>query len=876
MHLYEKQSLPFEARAADLVSQLTLEEKVHQLVHEAAAIPRLGIREWDWWNEASHGVIPAVFQVFEEATSFPTCLAMSQTWNPKLIEEVAAAISDEMRALWNISGKELDYWCPTVNMGRDTRWGRNDESFGEDPHLAGKLAAAYVRGIQGYDSKYIKAVATPKHFAANNSEYNRCRGSSNVDEATLREYYLPVFERCVREGGAYSIMTSYNRINGVPSSANHHLIGDILRKEWGFKGYIVSDDGAVGDVGPNTALMFGDIRGQFYGKTMEEACGLSINAGTDICTGHEHKFYLLEAVKQGITSEKVLDRALIRTFTARFLMGEFDDLEKNPYYSIGKEYICSDTNAALAKQSATESLTLLRNEGGLLPINPKKAKKLAIIGPNAIYRQLGSYSIGDNPRIIANTKVFIPPLTGIKEEAKKLGIEISYAKGWQYAKRNHMFGDDPQIPVLLHEAEESGKTVKEYLNDRIPECEKEFHEQRHKDFMKFFKDAPVVESRHPVIDPDLDRSNEELFEEALQTAAEADIAIVIAGTDPSVTREGKDRDSLALPYDQDKKIQQILKANPNTVVVIISSGPAIGDFLDMTPGILYATYAGESQGAAIADVLFGNYNPSGRTTETWYINDSDQPHISEYGIRPFDTSNEMGRTYLYYLGKVRFPFGYGLSYTDFKYSNFKLDKKEYDANDTIKASIDVTNSGSCAGTDVIQLYFRKFGQYDNKPYKQLHGFDKIYLKSGETKTVTIEVPIKDIKFWNSWKEKFAVESGDYRVWFGSNCEQDAVLAMEEIKISGEWKAPLSAVTLIADSSIIGVGELSEIELSATLEDAVHLNSSEQPFYVSSSDEGVAILVNGRIKGVSQGVAKITAELTLDGITKSDSIGICVV
>jgi beta-glucosidase len=873
MYTFEDQSLSFEARAADLVGRLTLEEKIAQLVHTASAIPRLGIREWDWWNEASHGVIPAVFQKFEEATSFPTCLAMSQTWNPALIEEVATVISDEMRALWNLNGKELDYWCPTVNMGRDTRWGRNDEAFGEDPFLAGKLAAAYVRGIQGKDPRYLKAISTPKHFAANNSEYNRCRGSSNMDEATLREYYLPVFERCVREGGAYSIMTSYNRINGVPSSANHHLIGEILRQEWGFKGYIVSDDGAVGDVGPNIALMFGDIRGQFYGKTMEEACGLSINAGTDICTGTEHNFYLLGAVKQGITSEKILDRALIRTFTARFRLGEFDDPKQNPYYSIGMESICSEANAALARRAATESITLLRNDG-ILPIDPKKVKKIAVIGPNAIYRQLGSYSIGDNPRIVANTRVFIPPLAGICAEAQKQGIEVAYAKGWQYAIRQHGF-EQPQIPVLLHEAEEAGKTVKEYLDDRVPDCEREFHKKRHAQFMEFFMNAPIVESRHPIADPDLGRPEEELFAEALKAAEAADVVVVVAGTDPNVTREGKDRESLALPYDQDGKIQQILKVNKNVVTIIISSGPTIGDFLDKVPGLLYATYAGESQGAAIADVLFGRYNPSGRTTESWYIQDSDQPHISEYGIRPFDTSNEMGRTYLYYLGKVRFPFGYGLSYTKFTYANLQLNQSALDANDTLTASIDVTNAGDRDGTDVLELYFRKTGRYDNKPYKQLQGFAKVFLKPGETKTVSISVPVSELKFWNSWRAQYAVEAGDYKVWFGSNSQADAVLASGMVKVSGQWNAPLSAITMLADRSILKVGESTSLELSATLENAVHLKACDQPIVITSSDESVAIIVCGMVKAVGTGAAKITAELTIGGVTKTDSIGICV-
>ena len=875
MYIFQDQSLPFEARAADLVGRLTLDEKIHQLVHTASAIPRLGVREWDWWNEASHGVIPAVFQIFDEATSFPTCLAMSQTWNPELIEKVSTAISDEMRALWNTIGKELDYWCPTVNMGRDPRWGRNDENFGEDPFLAGKLASAYVRGIQGNDPKYLKAISTPKHFAANNSEYNRCTGSSNMDEATLREYYLPVFERCVREGGACSIMTSYNRVNGVPSSANHHLIRDILREEWGFKGYIVSDDGAVGDVGPNTALMFNQNRGHFYGKTMEEACALSLNAGTDICTGIEHSFYLMDAVKQGITSEKYLDRALIRTFTARFRLGEFDDPKKVPYYSIGKESICSGKNADLAKKAALESIVLLKNDGDILPLNPKKVKKLAVIGPNAIYRQLGSYSIGGNPSIVSDTRVSVPPLTGIRAEAEKQGIKVTYAKGWQFTKRDEFKFELPSNEVILREAKDAGKSVEDYFKDRVPERERESQEKRREEFKKFFVNRPAVQPRHPVDDPDKDRPDGELFADALKAAADADAVVVVAGTDSSVTREGCDRSTLALPYDQDGKILQILKANPNTIVVCISSGPTIGEFLDRVPGMLCATYAGESQGAAIADVLFGNYNPSGRTTESWYIKDCDLPHISEYGIRPFDTSNEMGRTYLYYLGKVRFPFGYGLSYTKFSYTDFKLNKTEFDANDTLKASINVTNVGDRAGNDVFEFYFRKKRLYDNKPYKQLVGFGKTYLEPGETKTVTVEVPLKEFKFWNSWRKQYAVEAGDYSVWFGADCEADEALARAEIKVSGEWNAPLSAVTMLAESSILKVGEESELALSATLENAVHLKACEQPIVITSSDENVAIIVSGRVKAVGSGAAKLTAELTLNGVTKTDSIGICV-
>ncbi len=866
---YEDSSLPFEARAADLVSRLTLEEKALQLSHDAPAIPRLNIRAWNWWNEASHGVTPAVVQEFKQATCFPTCLAMSQTWNEELITQVTTVISDEIRALRNTIGKELDYWCPTVNMGRDPRWGRNDENFGEDPYLAGKLAAAYVRGLQGNDPKYLKAVSTPKHFAANNSEYNRCNGSSDMDEATLREYYLPVFERCVREGGAYSIMTSYNRVNGVPSSANEHLVREILREEWGFKGYIVSDDGAVGDVGPNTGLMFGKLRGQFYAKTMPEASALCLKTGTDICTGAEHDLFLMDAVKQGLVTEKDLDRSLIRVFTARFRLGEFD--QPRPFGQFNEDTLCTDAAGALARKTAAESLALLKNEGGLLPVSDQ-VRKITVIGPNAIYRQFGSYSIGGNPRSDCDTRVSVPPLQGILAEADKRGIQVDYQKGWNMAKRE--FSRPEPSAVLKRAAQDAGMTPEDYLKNRVPEAEREFRHSKFAAFMEFMR-RPMVTPRHPVDDPFLDKSDEELFQAALDSARDADLVIVVAGTDPSVTREGADRLTMALPYDQDEKIKRLLAVNPRVAVVLVVSGPVTGSFLDQTPAVLCATYAGESQGSAIADVLFGNICPSGHLSETWFFRDSDLPHIREYGIRPFDTATERGRTYLYYLGDVRYPFGFGLSYTSFAYRNFRLDREAYDANDTCRVTVDVTNTGNRTGAAVPQLYFRKIALYDNKPLRQLIGFTKVTLDPGESKTVTFRVPVCELKYWNSWKKCFEVESGEYAFWIGEHCEDKDASEPVRVQISGRWDAPLSAVTMLSDRSLFTPGDAAPIRLTATLTDARRLCAEDMPFTFVSSDETVARIENGQIRALKPGAVRLTARLTLNGVTAEDSIGICV-
>ncbi len=867
MEKYLDQKHPFMLRALDLVSHLTTEEKILQLGSSAPAVPRLGIRSFNYWNEASHGVIP-VFQFFEEATSFPACLALSNTWNPELVEAVAAGISDEMRALYNLNGKELSYWCPTVNMGRDTRWGRNDEAFGEDPLLAGKLAAAYVRGIQGYDKKYIKAVSTPKHFAVNNSEYNRNSGSSNVDEATLREYYLPVFERCYREGGAKSVMTSYNRINGVPASANKFLMQHILYDEWGFDGYSVSDAGAVGDVGPNKNLMWDQVRGHFYGKTMAEACALSLNAGTDICTGNEYKMYLQEALDKGLTDEDAMDRALVRCFTIRMMLGEFDEQEKQPYVSLGKADICSEAHAATALKAAEESLVLLKNNG-LLPLDAKKIKKLLVVGPNAIYRQMGSYSIGG----AADTRVCVPPLKGIQEAAEGLGIKVVYAKGWNITHRP--LGALPGSEVLLREARDAGKELKDYLEDRLPEDVKQRNREAEAERVARINDIPP-QPRHPVNDQYAGKDDDELFADALKKAAEADAVIVIAGTDPSVTSEGRDRATLALPYNQNEKIIRLAETNPNTAVVLISVGPVTGAFIDAVPSLLYAVYAGESQGSAVASVLFGSVNPGGRASETWYNDDSELPHISEYGIRVHDTMNQMGRTYLYWLGEPKFAFGFGLSYTSFAYSGFRLSKKELDANEILTVTAEVANTGKRAGYETVQLYVRKINCYDNKPYKQLAGFKKVWLEPGETKTVEINLPLSELKYWNYVHERFMVENGDYRVWFGRSSSEKDIIASGDIKISGLWKAPLSAVTLRCLKRILQAGETADIALSASLMDASHPDTSTLPFIITSSDESVAVIENGKIRAVGSGLCLITASLTLDGVTKTSVLPIKVI
>ncbi len=857
MEAYQDTGRSFEERALDLISRMTLEEKISQLSFDAPAIPRLGIRAWTWWNEASHGVLP-VFQSFAEASSFPVCLAMANTWDPALVRETASAISDEMRALYNLNGKELDYWCPTVNMGRDPRWGRNDEAFGEDPVLAGTLAAAYVQGIQGDDGRYLKAISTPKHFAVNNSEYNRNSASSNVDEATLREYFLPVFERCFREGKAQSVMTAYNRISGVPCSVNEHLLQDILRDEWGFDGYVVSDDGAVGDIGPNYNLMWGQPRGHFYASTMQEGAALALNAGTDICCGNDYKVWMKTALEEGLTTEDALDRALVHAFTARFRLGEFDPAENVPWHNLREETICSEAHAATALKAAEASLTLLRNEDDFLPLKAEKTKNLLVIGPNAIYRQLGSYSIGG----YADTRVSVTPLAGIRALGEKLGFSVAYAKGWHILEVP-LEGEN-RFPVLERAAEENGMGMDEYFDARTPEPVKELNRQLAERRSQRAQLPPPV-PRHPVDDPDLGKSGEVLWSEALAAAREADAVIVIAGTDPGVTSEGRDRATLALPYEQDEKLRELLGVNPNVAAVLVTSGPVTGQFLSEVPGILWAAYGGESQGTAIARVLFGEISPSGRSCETWYNSDDELPHISDYGIRPLDTPNQMGRTYQYWLGKPMFPFGHGLSYTRFEYSDFRLNAREFSPNNMIEVSVTLRNCGGMEASEVIQLYGRKLGLWHNQAYRRLLAFEKVTLRPGEEQRVALCFPVSELKVWHTPGKKYVVPEGEWYLWLGRSAGTDAEIAGEKITVRGVWDAPMSAVTLRCSRRILAVGETVKLHPAATLLDAVRVGTENAR--IESSDERVLKAENGAVTALKPGLCLVKMSLEHGGIRK---------
>ncbi|MBN1609490.1 MAG: glycoside hydrolase family 3 C-terminal domain-containing protein [Polyangiaceae bacterium] len=657
----------FAERAADLVAAMTLEEKVSQMGNTAPAIPRLGIPAYQWWNEALHGVAWSGI-----ATVFPQAISLAATFDPELELEVATAISTEARVKNNIESKGLTYWSPTVNLARDPRWGRNEETYGEDPYLASRMALQFVRGMQGNDSRYLKTIATVKHYAANNIEATRFTGSSDVDERNLQELYFPAFKATAQEVG--SVMCAYNRVNGVPACADRWLLQETLRDRFGFQGYVVSDCDAVDVI----------FAGHYYAADGPEASKMALGAGTDLNCGGRFQYDLVGLVSAGELDETQIDMALRRLFLARFRLGEFDPPESVPYRSIPASALDGPEHGALALRAARESMVLLKNDG-LLPLDTASLGSVAVIGPNAAALVFGGYS-GD-----ASAPVTV--LDGIQTRVNSDGIAVSFVQG-------------------------------------------------------------------TTISSAIDESS---IEAAAQAAAVADIAIVVAGIDLSIAAEGCDRTDIALPAIQEELIEAVVAANAKTVLVLVAGAPlAVTWAEENVPAILLAGYGGQAAGTAVAEVLFGDTNPAGRLPQTYYRSLGDLPPMEDYDI----IAGKRG--YMYFDGEVLYPFGHGLSYTEFAYGNLKLKPTTLSEAEELTISFEVTNTGSRAGDEVAQVYVHDAEASVPVPIKQLKRFQRLRLESGETQTVTLTVPATELAFYDVDAKGWTVEPGEFEIMVGAS------------------------------------------------------------------------------------------------------------
>jgi len=677
---FQNPDLPLETRVGDLVSRLTLEEKVFQMMHNAPPIERLGIPEYNWWSEALHGVARSG----EKVTVFPQAIGLAATFSPEDIEIMGDIIATEGRAIFNQdrqSGKNagryrgLTYWTPNINIFRDPRWGRGQETYGEDPYLTGQLGAAFVRGLQGTDPVYLKASACAKHFAVHSGpEAIRHQFDVRVSLHDLWDTYLPAFRDLVVDARVSGVMCAYNRFFGQPCCGNDRLLIEILRLHWNFSGYLTSDCWAIND--------FIDFH-KTHADPLVAASDALIH-GTDLECGGIYKgdwnqykpglyIVLIEAVRSGRISEKQINRSLKRLFTVRFRLGLFDPIERQRYAAIPVDVLESSAHQSHALKMARQSIVLLKNRNSLLPLAPAKIKRLAIIGPNADDQAtpLGNYN-GIPSRVIT-------PLQGISAEASTRNLEIIYAKG------------------CGHVAADPAEPVSRYI-DRI----------RKADVIVFVGG----------ISPTLEGEEGDTGTEAIEGFSKGD------------------RTTIALPRIQTQVMKE-LKTTGRPLVFINMSGSAMAMEWEAknADAIIQAWYGGQAIGEALADILFGNVNPSGKLPVTFYRSDADLP--------PFDEYSMANRTYRYFKGIPRFPFGFGLSYTTFRYSRLEM-PSERETGADLNVRVRITNTGNREGEEVIQLYVSHLTEVSTAPLRSLQGFRRIGLKAGEYRAVEFLLSPKDL------------------------------------------------------------------------------------------------------------------------------------
>jgi beta-glucosidase len=853
-----------EVRAHDLVSRMTLEEKAEQSLNTAPAIPRLRVPAYDYWNEGLHGVARSGY-----STLFPQAIGMAATWDAPLLGQIGEVVSTEARAKYNEAVRNnihsiyfgLTIWSPNINIFRDPRWGRGQETYGEDPFLTGSLGLEFIRGLQGPDPLHPRVIATPKHFAVHSGPEST-RHSANIDPTPhdLWETYLPQFRRAIVEGQAGSIMCAYNAVDGQPACASDLLLSKILRDDWKFKGFVTSDCGAVDDFFEKTAHRFSPDK--------QHAAAAAILAGTDTNCGSTYHA-LPSAVQQHLLTEADLDRTLERLFIARMRLGLFDPPPASAYAAIPFSEGRSPAHLALSLRASLESMVLLKNDG-ILPLAPGKYKRIAVIGPNAasLAALEGNYNaVPKDPQL---------PVEAIREAFR--GSKITYAQGAPYADgvplpvpstmlretktglaglkaeyfsldANHPDASLTGKPVVTRRDAQidfdwnsaapvaglkqdafavrwTGFIVPPQAGDlefnmRLAHCYPcrdkehfvvrmdgkevstystqggEFRESTTPRFHVHFADtnphAIEVDYIHQAplfgggITMEWVPPAGLLQKEAVAAAAQSDLIVAMVGLSPELEGEemkiqvegfaGGDRTDIQLPASQVKMLTDAAATGKPMVVVLLNgSSLAAGWAQDHANAILEAWYPGEFGGKAIADTLLGSSNPSGRLPVTFYASVKDLPDFSDYAMK--------NRTYRYFTGTPLYAFGYGLSYTKFAYSGLKLNQTTLHAGDPLTVEVEVKNIGPLPGNEVAELYLTPpaSGNHGLSPHLQLEGFQRVFLRSGESRKLTFQLTPRELSEVDAQGTR-SVQPGDYGISIGGGQPLDPRAPSPSVKAS---------------------------------------------------------------------------------------------
>ncbi|WP_308441097.1 glycoside hydrolase family 3 protein [Planosporangium mesophilum] len=863
---FQNPRLPLAARVDDLVSRLTLDEKISLLHQYQPAIPRLGIRLFKAGTEALHGVAWSNDHtdngsvVTATATVFPQAVGLASTWDPALIQRVGSAVGDEARGLnaQNPTVWGLNLWAPVVNLLRDPRWGRNEEGYSEDPYLTGAISTAYGHGLEGNDPRYLKTAPTLKHYLAYNNEVRRDTTSSVVPPRVLNEYDRAAFEPAIAADAATGVMPSYNLVNGRPNTVSPEL-NDVVRSWTDKPLFNPSDAGAPANL----------TGSEHYFATQAEANAAAIKAGINSFTqdgtdptGTVNA--IRSALAQGLLSESDIDTAVGQNLSLRFRLGEFDP-DGGPYAKITPTVVNSPAHQRLARQAADEAAVLLKNTGRTLPLDASKTKKVAVVGPLSDVLYTDWYS-GALPYRVT-------PLAGVKERLGA-GATVTGSEGadritlkdvatGQYvtggtgpggaALAERATGPDPTTQfdvfdwgqgVLTLRSVANGRYVgynwSAFVNDqtqpngwfvqqmfKLEQRADGNYAIRYAGYESAYDWSQAYRTPYLTRQPDgtlnLGAATADAAtaftkdvvtsgrDSAVAAAKGADAAVVVVGSMPFINgREDHDRTDMGLAEGQEALVRAVREANPNTIVVVSNSYPTTLNWeQEHVPAILWTTHAGQETGHAVADVLFGDHNPAGRLTQTWYRSTADLPDILDYDIIAGD------RTYQYFRGTPLYPMGYGLSYTTFRYDNLRVTSPVVDSRGAIRVSVDVTNTGSRAGDEVVQLYSHAQRSRVKQPIKQLRGFNRVHLNPGQRRTVTITIKASDLAFWDVTRSRYVVESGGYDLMVGASSAD--IRATGQVRVRGEVIPPrdltrttraenfddYSGVTLVDESKVRG-------------------------------------------------------------------------
>ncbi len=847
---YMNPKLTSQERAADLVHRMTLEEKASQLVNQARAIPRLNVPAYDWWSEALHGVIA------NGTTEFPEPIGLAATFDTPRIHEMATAIgiegrikhAQDVRAGHSNIFEGLDFWAPNVNIFRDPRWGRGQETYGEDPFLSGRMAVAFVTGMQGDDPHYYRVISTPKHFAVHSGpEPTRHFTDVDVSKHDEEDTYTPAFRAAVVEGHAGSVMCAYNGINGEPACANQFLLQHTLRGAWQFQGYVVSDCGAVHDI----------FEGHRYRPTQAQASAISLQRGMDnecidfftkVKDDHDYKPYI-EAVQQGYLPESAMDTALIRLFTARMRLGMFDPSEMVPYSKIDEKELDSAAHRELARRIANQSMVLLKNDG-TLPL--KSVKRIAVIGPLADQTTvlLGNYNgtPTHTVSVLEGMKAEFPqakisyvagtqflsnqgnpvPTSVLTTPDGKPGLKAEYSSGLSLDAKSAPLTSRVEPTVDLTESnlpqeakgshglsvEWTGLLTAAETGDYLVGMKADGFARvtiGDKTVMQMYSAGSGVgrvhlEKGQPVkVHVTYGHTGESKVEAhliwapvnnapdpaAVTAAKNADIVIAVVGITSHLEGEempieepgfsGGDRTSLDMPKAEEDLVQAVA-ATGKPLVIVLMNGSALGVNWEKAHAnaILEAWYSGEEGGAAVAETLSGKNNPAGRLPVTFYKDVHQLPHFEDYSMK--------GRTYRYFEGDPLWPFGYGLSYTTFSYSDLTLPNAPINAGDPLDASVTVTNTGKVAGDEVVQVYL-KFPDVAGAPIRALRGFQRVHLEPGATQKVEFHLNPRDLSMVTDLGD-IIVAQGKYTLSIGGGQPGTGVpSASRDFEVSGQIVLP---------------------------------------------------------------------------------------